>query len=275
MRAMKMTPKSAADAVLRSAGRIVSSVYGAKIMKDLNLIPKNVKIMVSGTVQEEDCDGLCWRYIHKEDKITPEFVVSTEPTDGSIYHGHRGRMEIPSTCWNLLPHKALLRNAAIMPFSKWRMFYRMYVPLMRMTTPESSEIKGSFKDAEPEVQSEHYEDATLLRQRHCHRIGDLHLPAAALLPTAAPYPLTAVAMTAGGIFETCLDEIRNLPSCRKYADDVRISMYNYEDRHIPAWYIDKMLFPDLDQCRSAPHVEALSEVYHAMYGRPHPGTPVP
>ncbi|MBU5557333.1 peptidase dimerization domain-containing protein, partial [Enterococcus sp. S157_ASV_20] len=45
-------------------------------------------------VQEEDCDGLCWQYIIKEDGIRPEFVVSTEPTDGGIYRGQRGRMEI-------------------------------------------------------------------------------------------------------------------------------------------------------------------------------------
>ena len=50
-------------------GGIVSSVYGAKIMKDLDLIPEGCKIMVVGTVQEEDCDGLCWQYIINEDKV--------------------------------------------------------------------------------------------------------------------------------------------------------------------------------------------------------------
>ena len=75
-------------------GGIVSGVYGAKIMKDLGLIPEGYKVMVVGTVQEEDCDGLCWQYIINEDKIRPEFVVSTEPTDGGIYRGQRGRMEI-------------------------------------------------------------------------------------------------------------------------------------------------------------------------------------
>ena len=40
-------------------GGLVSAVYGAKIMKDLDLIPEGYKIMVVGTVQEEDCDGLC------------------------------------------------------------------------------------------------------------------------------------------------------------------------------------------------------------------------
>ena len=48
-------------------GGIVSGVYGAKIMKDLGLIPEGYKVMVVGTVQEEDCDGLCWQYIINEE----------------------------------------------------------------------------------------------------------------------------------------------------------------------------------------------------------------
>ena len=63
-------------------------------MKDLGLIPEGYKILVVASVQEEDCDGLCWQYIYNEDKVVPEFVVSTEPTDGGVYRGHRGRMEI-------------------------------------------------------------------------------------------------------------------------------------------------------------------------------------
>ncbi len=74
-------------------GGIVSAVYGAKIMKDLGLLNDKYHGCY-GTVQEEDCDGLCWQYIINEDKIRPEFVVSTEPTDGGIYRGQRGRMEI-------------------------------------------------------------------------------------------------------------------------------------------------------------------------------------
>ena len=42
---------------------MASAVYGAKIMKDLGLIPEGYKIMVVGSVQEEDCDGMCWQYI--------------------------------------------------------------------------------------------------------------------------------------------------------------------------------------------------------------------
>ena len=47
-----------------------------------------------GSVQEEDCDGLCWQYILNEDGLKPEAVVIAEPTNLAIYRGHRGRMEI-------------------------------------------------------------------------------------------------------------------------------------------------------------------------------------
>lgn len=74
-------------------GGIVSAVYGAKIMKELNLLA-GCTALVTGTVQEEDCDGLCWQYIIEESKIRPDFVVITEPTNNNINRGQRGRMEI-------------------------------------------------------------------------------------------------------------------------------------------------------------------------------------
>ncbi|WP_323938302.1 YgeY family selenium metabolism-linked hydrolase [Aeromonas hydrophila] len=74
-------------------GGMASMVYAGKIIKDLGL-EDQYTLLVTGTVQEEDCDGLCWQYIIEQSKIRPEFVVSTEPTDCQIYRGQRGRMEI-------------------------------------------------------------------------------------------------------------------------------------------------------------------------------------
>lgn len=74
-------------------GGMASIVYAGKIIKDLRL-EDDYTLLVTGTVQEEDCDGLCWEYIIKEDGIKPDFVISTEPTSCRIYRGHRGRMEI-------------------------------------------------------------------------------------------------------------------------------------------------------------------------------------
>lgn len=74
-------------------GGMASMVYAAKIIKDLDLLG-DCTLLVTGTVMEEDCDGLCWRYILEESGIRPEFVVSTEPSSGSIRLGQKGRMEI-------------------------------------------------------------------------------------------------------------------------------------------------------------------------------------
>jgi putative selenium metabolism hydrolase len=72
---------------------IAAAVHGARIAKELSLLD-GVQLWVSGTVMEEDCDGLCWQYILKERVLKPEVVVITEPTNLGVYRGHRGRMEM-------------------------------------------------------------------------------------------------------------------------------------------------------------------------------------
>lgn len=84
-------------------GGMASMVYAGKIIKDLGL-EDDYTLIVTGTVQEEDCDGLCWQYIVNEDGIKPEFVVITEPTSCNIYRGHRGRMEIKVTTHGISCH---------------------------------------------------------------------------------------------------------------------------------------------------------------------------
>ena len=74
-------------------GGMASMLTAAKIIKDLGLNDK-LSVWFTGTVMEEDCDGLCWQYIIREDKLVPELLVITEPTNMNIYRGHRGRMEM-------------------------------------------------------------------------------------------------------------------------------------------------------------------------------------
>jgi putative selenium metabolism hydrolase len=74
-------------------GALASIVHGGKLIKELGL-EGDYTLYVVGSVQEEDCDGLCWQYIINEDKIRPEAVVIAEPTNLAVYRGHRGRMEI-------------------------------------------------------------------------------------------------------------------------------------------------------------------------------------
>jgi putative selenium metabolism hydrolase len=74
-------------------GGVAAMIHAGKLIKELGLNDK-FTIYFTGTVMEEDCDGLCWQYLLKEEKLKPEFVVITEPTNMNIYRGHRGRMEI-------------------------------------------------------------------------------------------------------------------------------------------------------------------------------------
>ena len=68
-------------------------VTAGRILKEL-AYNKDVTLYFVGSVMEEDCDGLCWKYLIEEEKIIPDLVISTEPTNLNIYRGHRGRMEI-------------------------------------------------------------------------------------------------------------------------------------------------------------------------------------
>lgn len=72
---------------------IACLVYAGRIIKELALTGDYTFYAV-GTIQEEDCDGLPWLYILREDKIRADCVVITESTDLQVYRGHRGRMEI-------------------------------------------------------------------------------------------------------------------------------------------------------------------------------------
>ena len=74
-------------------GGPIAAITAGKILKEIGLT-NDVTFYVTGTVMEEDCDGLCWKYIIEEDKFKPDCVIVTEPTNLNIYRGHRGRMEI-------------------------------------------------------------------------------------------------------------------------------------------------------------------------------------
>ena len=84
-------------------GGMAAMVYAGKIIKDLDL-QGDYTLLMTGTVQEEDCDGLCWQYIIEESNIRPEFVVSTEPTACRVHRGQRGRMEIKVSVSGISAH---------------------------------------------------------------------------------------------------------------------------------------------------------------------------
>lgn len=84
-------------------GGVAAFVTAGKILKDLGF-DKDLTIYFVGSVMEEDCDGLCWKYIVEEEGIRPDFVISTEPTSLNIYRGQRGRMEMHVSFHGLSSH---------------------------------------------------------------------------------------------------------------------------------------------------------------------------
>lgn len=74
-------------------GGMASMISAARIIREMGLNDA-FTIYFTGTVMEEDCDGLCWLYLIDEEGLKPELVVITEPTNMNLYRGHRGRMEI-------------------------------------------------------------------------------------------------------------------------------------------------------------------------------------
>ncbi len=74
-------------------GGAAAFVTAGRMMKEVG-ISDDLTVYFVGSVMEEDCDGLCWKYIIEEEGIKPDFVISTEPTALNIYRGHRGRMEM-------------------------------------------------------------------------------------------------------------------------------------------------------------------------------------
>ncbi len=84
-------------------GGMAAMLTALKILSSLKTRLKSTVYMV-GSVLEEDCDGLCWRFLIEKSGLRPDFVILTEPTDGNINRGQRGRMEIEIVVHGLSCH---------------------------------------------------------------------------------------------------------------------------------------------------------------------------
>lgn len=224
-------------------GGLVSAVYGAKIMKDLGLIPQGYKILVTGTVQEEDCDGLCWQYIHNELGITPEFVVITEPTDRGIYRGQRGRMEIRVEVKGVSCHGSA-------PERGDNAIYKM------------ADIITEIRDLNDRL---HY-DEFLGKGTVTVSQSFYNSPSRCAVADMAAVSLDR-RLTDGETWESALEEVRELPSVKKYGAEV--TMYTYER---PSWtglvYPTECYFPTWVIPHDHPATLAVVEAHKGMYGEP-------
>ena len=222
-------------------GGMAAMVYAGKIIKDLDL-DDDYTLLVTGTVQEEDCDGLCWQYIIEESKIRPEFVVSTEPTSLGIYRGQRGRMEILVSVDGVSAHGSA-------PERGDNAIFKMAPILM-------------------ELQALH------LRLKDDPFLGKGSLTVSEIFFTSPSRCAVADGcsisvdrrLTRGETWEQALEEIRALPAVKQA--NGRVSMYNYDrpaytglvyptQCYFPSWVLDA----DHAACKT------LVDCYTALFDR--------
>jgi putative selenium metabolism hydrolase len=222
-------------------GGMASMVYAGKIIKELGL-EGDYTLTVVGSVQEEDCDGLCWQYIVNEDKLRPEFVVSTEPTDGRIHRGQRGRMEIKvetvgRSCHGSAPERG--DNA----------IYKMAPILLELRALHENLMDDPFLGKGSLTVSEifHSTPSRCAVADGCRISIDRRL-------------------TAGETWEDALRQIRNLPSVK--AAGAEVSLYTYErPSYTGLVYPTECYFPTWVLEEDHPVTKSLAEAFRGTLER--------
>jgi putative selenium metabolism hydrolase len=74
-------------------GGLAAAVYAGKILSELGL-PDHSSVHVVASVLEEDIEGACWSHLIEHERLLPEAVLLTEPSNLTVAVGQRGRMEI-------------------------------------------------------------------------------------------------------------------------------------------------------------------------------------
>lgn len=222
-------------------GGMASMVYAGKIIKDLGL-EDDYTLLITGTVQEEDCDGLCWQYIIEESKIRPDFVVSTEPTSCRIHRGQRGRMEIKVETSGVSCHGSAPERGDNAIFK------------MGPILGELQALQGKLKT------DEFLGKGTLT-------VSEIFFTSPSRCAVADGCAISIDRrLTVGESWEGALDEIRDLPSVKE-AKAV-VSMYHYDrpaytglvyptEAYFPAWVLEE----EHAACQS------LVEAYRNLFNR--------
>lgn len=204
-------------------GGMASMVYAGKIIKDLKL-EGDYTLVIVGSVQEEDCDGLCWQYIINELKLRPEFVVITEPTSCNVYRGHRGRMEIKITTPGVSCHGSA-------PERGDNAIYKMAPILTELRALHENLISHPFLG------------------KGSLTVSEIFFTSPSRCAVADSCTISVDRrLTAGENGEYALNQIRNLPAVK--AAGAEVTMYEYDrpsytglvyptECYFPTWFIEE------------------------------------
>ncbi|WXR61001.1 YgeY family selenium metabolism-linked hydrolase [Peptostreptococcaceae bacterium AGR-M142] len=222
-------------------GGMASMVYAGKIIKDLNL-EDDYTLIVTGTVQEEDCDGLCWQYIIEENNIKPDFVVITEPTSLNIYRGHRGRMEMKVTTNGVSCHGSA-------PERGENAIFKM--------APILNELKALHENL-------HYDE---FLGKGSLTVSEVFFSSPSRCAVADGCTISIDRrLTNGETWESAIKEVQNLPSVKQA--NAKVELYEYKrPSYTGLVYPTKSYFPTWVLEENHPACETLVDSYKSLFNQ--------
>jgi putative selenium metabolism hydrolase len=224
-------------------GAVPAMVYATKIIKDLKLASKEWSLLLTFTVMEEDCDGLCWQYIVKEDKIRPECVVVTDSTNCKVLRGQRGRMEIGVTalgrsCHGSMPEKG--DNAVYKIARVVREIEELHKRLKKDEFLGNGTVTVSYIDCQT--------------------------PSRCAVPGAAFIQLDR-RLTVGETADQALEEVRD--AVKRAGVEAKVELLKYAEKaYTGLVYTTDKYFPSWCEDVDAPQVQAAVEAHESLFGKP-------
>jgi putative selenium metabolism hydrolase len=220
-------------------GGAASMISAGRILKELGYHGQ-FSLFFTFTVLEEDCDGLCWRYLIEKEGLVPDFAVSTEPTSCRLYRGHRGRMEIAAVVRGVSAHGSAPERGQSAAYKAARAALAMERMNQTLATDEFLG-KGTVVVSKIEV----------------------HGPSQCAVPDQGSIYLDR-RLTWGETAESALAEVR-----KAMGDDAqRVDMPGYEGK---GWnggsYSQELYFPTWKIAEDHPLVAAGAQAHQALFGR--------
>ncbi|RMD89240.1 MAG: YgeY family selenium metabolism-linked hydrolase [Calditrichaeota bacterium] len=221
-------------------GGLCCAVYAGKLLKETG-VPEDLTLWVIASVMEEDCEGLAWKYIIEEDKLKPEAVLITEPTNLNIYRGHRGRLEMKVQTTGVSAHGSAPERGV-------NAIYKM-APIIL----EIGKLHQNLKD-----------DAFL--GKGSITVTDIRSTAPSLCAVADSCTLHLDRrLTAGETIDSALAEVQNLPSLKQAEAKVWVPEYT-----VPSYtgkkYGMQSYFPTWVLNESHPVLQKAVQSYKNLFG---------
>ncbi len=215
-----------------------------RILKDLGY-GGGFTLYFTFTVMEEDCDGMCWKYLIEEEGLRPEMAVSTEPTTCRLYRGQRGRMEMEVRLKGKSSHGSAPDRGESAAYKAGRAALAME-KLNRELQPDEGNFLGKGSVVVSQI--------------------DVHGPSQCAVPDQALLYLDR-RLTWGETKESAIDEVKRYIKEAVGEEPASVTMPEYTEK---GWkktdYGQELYFPTWKIPEDHPLVQGGAEAYRRLYG---------